>query len=98
MDDMIVESISITQQEDYTILMSIPGIGPTLAAQLLSEIGPVSDFAEPAKLVSFAGLNPSVAQSAGVLRTGHITKKWQLKQHNVVSKRRGQHFMNFMHD
>ena len=75
MDDMIVESISITRKEDYTILMSIPGIGPTLAAQLLSEIGPISDFAEPAKLVSFAGLNPSVAQSAGVLRTGHITKK-----------------------
>jgi len=75
MDDMIAEHVSTTQLENYAILNSIPGIGNTLAALLLSELGPISDFPEPAKLVSFAGLNPSVAQSAGVLRTGHITKK-----------------------
>jgi transposase len=50
-----------------TPLLSIPGIGCTLAAIILAEIGDVTRFASPDKLLAFAGLEPSTYQS------GHFT-------------------------
>lgn len=44
-------------------LDSMPGLGPVLAAIVLSEIGDISRFAAPEKLVAFAGIDPSVRQS-----------------------------------
>ena len=46
-----------------TQLTTITGIGPTLAAVILSEIGDIKRFASPAKLAAFAGIDPSVKQS-----------------------------------
>lgn len=46
-----------------TTLSSVPGIGPTLAAMILGEIGSIDRFASPAKLLAFAGLEPSIYQS-----------------------------------
>ncbi len=58
--------IAILYGEFETQLHTIPGIGPTLAAAILSEIGDVSRFgSNPAKLVAFAGIDPSVKQSGG---------------------------------
>lgn len=44
-------------------LTTITGIGPTLAAAILSEIGDIRRFDSPAKLAAFAGIDPSVKQS-----------------------------------
>ena len=44
-------------------ILSLPGIGYTLGAMILSEIGDIKRFSSPAKLLAFAGLEPSVYQS-----------------------------------
>jgi transposase len=46
-----------------TQLTSITGVGPTLAAVILSEIGDVKRFGSAAKLAAFAGVDPTMKQS-----------------------------------
>jgi transposase len=46
-----------------TQLTTITGVGTTLAAVLLSEIGDVSRFDSAAKLAAFAGVDPTMKQS-----------------------------------
>lgn len=46
-----------------TQLTTITGIGPTLAAVILSEIGDIKRFESAVKLAAFAGIDPSVKQS-----------------------------------
>jgi transposase len=46
-----------------TQLTTITGIGPTLAAVILSEIGDVKRFSSAAKLAAFAGVYPTMKQS-----------------------------------
>jgi len=62
-------------QSDLAILMSIPGIGFTIGAVLIAEIGDINQFSNPKQLVSWAGLAPAVYESAGKTRYGHITKR-----------------------
>jgi len=59
----------------YEILTSIPGIGDTVSATLISEIGDFSRFDHPDKLASYAGLCPRVFASDATVRYGRITKK-----------------------
>ena len=44
-------------------LVTIPGIGPILAASILSEIGDISRFHSPKQLAAFAGFDPAIHQS-----------------------------------
>ena len=44
-------------------LLTIPGISYTLGAMILSEIGDIKNFANPARLLAYAGLDPSCYQS-----------------------------------
>lgn len=44
-------------------LMTVPGISYTLASIILAEIGDIERFTKPAKLLAFAGLEPSTYQS-----------------------------------
>ena len=46
-----------------TPITSIPGIGRTLGAVLLGEIGDITKFDNPKKLVAFAGIDATVKQS-----------------------------------
>ena len=62
------------RKEDLKVAMSIPGVGFTSASTLLAEIGDINDFKKPEQLAAWAGLVPSVYQSAGKLITGSITK------------------------
>lgn len=50
-------------------LLSIPGISHQLAAVILSEIGDITRFTSPAKLLAFAGLEPSTHQSGAFTAT-----------------------------
>lgn len=74
---MLIEQIQMLQKQidlldiDITNIMeklnspilSIPGIGIWLGAIILSEIGDITRFSSSAKLLAFAGLDPSVRQS-----------------------------------
>lgn len=44
-------------------IVSIPGIGITTGAVILSEVGDITKFDSPAKLVAYAGIDASVVQS-----------------------------------
>ena len=44
-------------------ILTIPGIGYTLGAMILSEISDIKRFSNPSKLLAFAGLDPVVRQS-----------------------------------
>ena len=44
-------------------MLTIPGIGHALGAQIVSEIGDVRRFHSASAVVKYAGLNPSVSQS-----------------------------------
>lgn len=46
-----------------SVIMTIPGIGYINGGMILGEISDITRFTNPSKLLSFAGLYPSVYQS-----------------------------------
>lgn len=46
-----------------SVIMTIPGIGYVNGGMILGEIGDITRFTSPSKLLAFAGLDPSVYQS-----------------------------------
>jgi transposase len=57
-----------------SLLATIPGIGELLGLTIAAEIGDVSRFRSPRKLVGYAGLAPRVNQSGERSRTGSLSK------------------------
>ena len=58
------------------LLASIPGVGPTLAATFIAEIGSINQFPSGKALVAYAGLDPRVRQSGISLRRNtKLTKR-----------------------
>ena len=57
------EQLSKLLNETGSFITTIPGIGDTLGAIILSEIGDIHRFDAPGKLVAFAGLDVRVTQS-----------------------------------
>ena len=55
--------ISKLLHQTNQVITTIPGIGDTLGAIILSEIGDIRRFDAPGKLVAFAGLDVKVTQS-----------------------------------
>ena len=51
-------------------ILTVPGISFTLGAIILAEIGDITNFDNPAKLLAFAGLEPSTYES-GKYTAGH---------------------------
>ena len=51
-------------------ILSIPGIGMSMAAMIISEIGSFDNFDSPDKILAFAGLAPTTYQS-GKLESSH---------------------------
>jgi transposase len=66
---------TITEDERVKRLLPIPGIGPIIAATVLSEIGDITRFSSPDRLCAWAGLTPSEHSSADNVRRGHISKQ-----------------------
>lgn len=50
-------------QTEGAILLSIPGVGLILGAELYAEMGDIRDFDQAAQLIKMAGTNPVVKQS-----------------------------------
>jgi transposase len=55
--------------------MTMPGVDFYSALLILSEIGSIERFIDQWKLVSYAGLAPSLHQSGRTLYIGRITKR-----------------------
>lgn len=62
-------------KEETRLIMTIPGIGHILAVTIMAEIINIKRFSSAEKLVSYAGLAPRRHNSAGVERSGGITKR-----------------------
>lgn len=80
---------ALVNERDVEIVASVPGVGRKSAAAITAEIGDPHRFEDGKKVVSAAGLAPSVYQSAGKNLTGGITKqgsKW-LRRSMVLAAR-----------
>ena len=74
-DELIIARMMEQESiRDVDIACSIPGVRITTAVTVLAEIGDYHDFENAEKLASWAGLVPSVYQSAGKNCSGKITK------------------------
>jgi len=71
--------VSVKDDEDTGLLMTIPGVGYYSALLIKSEIGDINRFPSAKQLCSYAGLTPSTYSSGNTTFHGHITKqgsKW----------------------
>jgi transposase len=59
----------------YTAIQQIPGVGPTLAAVFVVEIGDIDRFCRAPQLDSWAGLTPKHHESDTTVVRGRITKQ-----------------------
>lgn len=60
--------------KEARLLMSIPGVGPLVAACIVAQVGDIKRFGSPGKLCAYAGLVPRVHSSGQSYRSGGITK------------------------
>jgi transposase len=77
----------------YLAIQQIPGVGPTLGAIFVAEIGDVHRFSSAEKLCSWAGLTPKHRESDTKVIRGRVTKqgsklvRWAAIE--AISKNRG---------
>lgn len=81
------KQIKIVVDEINSPITTIPGIGYTLAAIILAEIGDIERFLTPAKLLAFAGMEPSTYQSGKfnasktpMVKRGSTYLRWAILQ------------------
>jgi transposase len=89
------------EDNDAILLTTIPGISYYSALLIKAEIGDVNRFPNKFKLISYAGLCPSVRQSGNKEIKGHITKqgsrmlRWILIQCANVAIRHDEYLRTF---
>jgi len=81
------KQIKTIVEELNTPILTLPGIGSTLAAIILAEIGNIEHFCSPAKLIAFAGMDPSNFQSGNysasktpMVKRGSTYLRWAVMQ------------------
>ena len=58
------------------LMRTIPGVGPLVAAAVLSEVGPLERFSRSRQLSAYSGLSPRQRQSGTSIKNGgHITRR-----------------------
>ena len=67
--------VKASHDEDVKLLLSMTGIDIYTALLIRSEIGSINRFPDYKKLVSWAGLAPSLHQSGSIQYHGAITKQ-----------------------
>lgn len=65
----------LADDKAYEALQTIPGVGRTLAAVFVAEIGDITRFQRPGQLASWAGMTPRHHESDTTIRRGRITKQ-----------------------
>lgn len=74
-DKAIEKSVRGLSNNEYQCLLSIPGIGPVLAAGIIAEIGSITNYKNDDALAKFAGLTWKRASSAEFSSDdSHMTK------------------------
>ena len=74
--DVLEKEIKFLMLKINSPILTIPGISYNLGSVILSEIGNIENFANPSKLLAFAGLEPSTHQSGNY----HATKTSMVKR------------------
>lgn len=70
----IDKQISTIIKELNPKMLTIHGIGEISAATILAEYGDIKNFSSPAKMLAFAGLEPSVIESGTLSSNGKMVK------------------------
>ena len=70
----IDKQISTIIKELNPRMLTIPGLGEISAASILAEYGDIKNFSSPAKMLAFAGLEPSVIESGTLSSNGKMVK------------------------
>ena len=73
--DNLNEMLEPLMEKLNSPILSIPGIGMNLAAMIIGEIGDISRFDNPEKLIKYAGLDVKIYQSGTINHRGHIRKR-----------------------
>ena len=73
--DDVEKKIKQILKEINSPILTIPGISFKTAGSILAEIGDISRFDSPAKLLAFAGLDPSMYQSGKFFSTHSVMVK-----------------------
>lgn len=101
--DALDKQIKIVVEELNTPLLTIPGISYTLAAIMLAEIGEIDKFSTPAKLLAFAGMEPSTYQSGKftasktpMVKRGSTYLRWAVMQAARLVSMRDATFSEYM--
>lgn len=77
--------IDLIQEVPHTqILLSMPGIGPKSAAQILMTVGDMSDFPTAGHLASYAGLSPRTNQSGTSIMSNALNRAGNKKLKNAL--------------
>lgn len=71
----IEAEIGILLDKINTVITTVPGIGKVIGATILGEIGDISRFSNPSKLVAYAGIDASVSQSGEYQSTNNKMSK-----------------------
>ena len=77
----MVESLRIQMDQvastlpEYSVVMAMNGVGPTLGSQLMAEIGDPTRFTHREALTAFAGVDPGADQSGDHNRKSNRTSK-----------------------
>jgi transposase len=78
--------LALRNDRGYNAIQALTGVGPTIAAILVTEIGDVSRFRSAEALCSWAGVTPRHRESDTVVHRGPITKqgcplvRWAIQQ------------------
>ena len=60
---------------EYPVVIAMNGVGPTLASQLIAEIGDITRFPRRGSLTAFAGVDPGAKQSGTMQLKSNRTSK-----------------------
>lgn len=101
--DILDKQIKSVVDELNTPLLTIPGISYTLASIILAEIGEIERFSTPAKLLAFAGMEPSTYQSGKftasktpMVKRGSTYLRWAVMQATRLVSMRDTTFSEYM--
>jgi transposase len=84
-EDKIVSLVKEDQQQQLTLLKSIPGIGEKTALFLIVLTDGFSKFENASQLCSYAGITPTIRESGSSVRgRAHISKVGNRKLRNLL--------------
>jgi len=72
---LLIDLCQRTRLEDLGILRSIKGVGPATAAPFLAEMGEVNNYSSHKKIITYAGIDPSVHESGQFVGMSKLSKR-----------------------